>query len=278
MATAYIVDAVRTAGGRRGGRLAGVHPVDPRRSQPRCDRRAHRHRPDRGRRRHHGLRHPGRSAGNAGGPATRCSPSKLLPQSTPAVTIDRQCGSSQQAIPVRGAGCHVWRAGYGHRGGRREHEPRADGLQRHVPHEGGARSLQVAGGWKKSIPGSCSPQFMGAEMIVKKHGFTKDDLDRFSLDSHRKAIAATNAQAFANEIVPVEIETPEGPAMHTVDEGIPLRRYARGHRRRQAAQPRRLAHRCQLQPDLRWFECRAGRVGSCAQGRMDLPRWRASTI
>ncbi|MCB2082935.1 MAG: acetyl-CoA C-acyltransferase, partial [Sphingomonadaceae bacterium] len=59
-----------------------------------------------------------------------------------------------------------------------------------------------------------------AEMIVRKHGFTKDDLDRFALGSHEKAIAATNSGAFANEIVPVEIETPDGAEMHTVDEGI----------------------------------------------------------
>ena len=57
-------------------------------------------------------------------------------------------------------------------------------------------------------------------MIVKKHGFTKDQLDRFGFDSQMKAIAATHAGAFANEIVPITIETPEGAAQHTVDEGI----------------------------------------------------------
>lgn len=57
-------------------------------------------------------------------------------------------------------------------------------------------------------------------MIVKKHGFTKDDLDRFALDSHLKAIAATEGGAFANEIVPIELDSPEGITMHTVDEGI----------------------------------------------------------
>jgi acetyl-CoA C-acetyltransferase len=57
-------------------------------------------------------------------------------------------------------------------------------------------------------------------MLVRKHGFTKDDLDRFGLASHQKAIAATQAGAFRDEIVPIEVETPEGKAMHTVDEGI----------------------------------------------------------
>jgi acetyl-CoA C-acetyltransferase len=97
MATAYIVDAVRTAGGRRGGKLAGVHPVDLAAAS---------------------LDHligktgvdpaavddvvmgcvsqAGQQAMQVGRNAVLAS--KLLPQSTPAVTIDRQCGSSQQAI------------------------------------------------------------------------------------------------------------------------------------------------------------------------------------
>jgi acetyl-CoA C-acetyltransferase len=61
---------------------------------------------------------------------------------------------------------------------------------------------------------------MGAEMIVKKHGFSKDDLDQFALSSHLKAIAATQAGAFDTEIVALDIETPEGPQIHKVDEGI----------------------------------------------------------
>jgi acetyl-CoA C-acetyltransferase len=69
-------------------------------------------------------------------------------------------------------------------------------------------------------PGIMFSQFMGAEMIVKKHGFTKDVLDQFALSSHLKAIAATQAGAFDTEIVALDIETPEGPQIHKVDEGI----------------------------------------------------------
>ena len=63
-------------------------------------------------------------------------------------------------------------------------------------------------------------QFVGAEMLVKKHGLSKDELDRFAFASHQKAIAATQAGAFREEIVPLAIETPKGPQQHTVDEGI----------------------------------------------------------
>jgi acetyl-CoA C-acetyltransferase len=73
---------------------------------------------------------------------------------------------------------------------------------------------------EEKYPGIMFSQFMGAEMIVKKHGFTKDDLDQFALSSHLKAIAATQAGAFDTEIVALDIETPEGTQIHKVDEGI----------------------------------------------------------
>jgi acetyl-CoA C-acetyltransferase len=63
-------------------------------------------------------------------------------------------------------------------------------------------------------------QFMGAEMVAKKHGLTKEDMDLYALESHQKAIAATNGNAFDREIVAIEIETPEGKSWHRVDEGI----------------------------------------------------------
>ncbi|HMN52794.1 MAG TPA: acetyl-CoA C-acyltransferase, partial [Sphingopyxis sp.] len=73
---------------------------------------------------------------------------------------------------------------------------------------------------EEKYPGIMFSQFAGAEMIVKKHGFTKADLDAFALESHRRARAATEAGKFDREIVAVEIETPEGKDQHKVDEGI----------------------------------------------------------
>lgn len=217
MTTAYIVEAVRTAGGRRGGRLAGVHPVDLLA---------------------HSLDAIVERSGidpaaiedvitgcvsQAGEQALQVGrmgvlASKLLPQSTPAVTIDRQCGSSQQAIQfaaqavMSGTQDVVIASGVESM----SRVPMGSNVLLHMK-EG---LVAKAAGLEEKFPGINFSQFVGAEMIVKKHGFTKDDLDRFAFESHQKAIAATKADAFGREIVPVAIETPEGPAMHIVDEGI----------------------------------------------------------
>ncbi len=217
MATAYIVDAVRTAGGRRGGRLAGVHPVDLAAAALNalvartgvdpaavedvimgC------------------VSQGGQQAGQIGRNAVLAS---SLPQSTPAVTIDRQCGSSQQAIQfaaqavMSGTQDVVIAAGV-------ESMTRVPMGSTAMFHMKEGLGNYKSPGLEAKYPGVLWSQFMGAEMLVQKHGFSKDDLDRFALNSHHKAIAAANAGAFADEIVPIEIETPEGMAWHTQDEGI----------------------------------------------------------
>ena len=218
MAVAYIVDAVRTAGGRRNGRLAGVHPVDLAAASldaimtrsgidPKaiedvimgC------------------VSQGGQQAGQVGRNAVLAA--KMLPESTPAVTIDRQCGSSQQAVHfaaqavMSGVQDVVIAAGI-------ESMTRVPMGSTAMFHAKEGLGNYKSPGLEAKYPGVMWSQFMGAEMIVKKHGFTKDDLDRFAYESHQKAIAATKAGAFAGEIVPISIETPEGHAMHTVDEGI----------------------------------------------------------
>jgi acetyl-CoA C-acetyltransferase len=218
MTTAYIVDAVRTAGGRRGGRLAGVHPVDllAKSLDAVVDR--------------SGIDPKAVDdvvagcVGQGGEQAMQVGrmgvlASKHLPQSTPAVTIDRQCGSSQQAIQfaaqavMSGTQDVVIASG-------------VESMTR-VPMGTTATLFMKEGlghykspGLEEKYPKVQFSQFMGAEMIANKHGFSKDDLDAFGYESHKRAIAATEAGAFENEIVPIEIETPEGTEMHTVDEGI----------------------------------------------------------
>ncbi len=218
MATAYIVDAVRTAGGRRGGRLAGVHPVDL--AANTMDALVSRT----------GIdpnavddvimgcvSQGGQQAGQVGRNAVLAS--KLLPQSTPAVTIDRQCGSSQQAIQfaaqavMSGTQDVVIAAGI-------ESMTRVPMGSTAMFHMKEGLGNYKSPGLEEKYPGVTWSQFMGAEMIVKKHGFTKEMLDQFALTSHQRAKAATESGAFTNEIVPIEIETAEGKGWHTIDEGI----------------------------------------------------------
>ena len=218
MPQAYIVEAVRTAGGKRGGRLAGVHPVDL--AAHALDAIVERS----------GIdpaviddvimgcvSQGGEQAMQVGRNAVLSA--RRLPQSTPAVTIDRQCGSSQQAIQfaaqavMSGTQDVVIASGVESM----SRVPMGSTAMLHMKE--GLRHYKSPG-LEAKYPGIQWSQFMGAEMIVKKHGFTKEDLDRFALESHRKAAAATQAGAFKAEITGVPIETPDGESCHTVDEGI----------------------------------------------------------
>ncbi|MEZ5708228.1 MAG: acetyl-CoA C-acetyltransferase [Blastomonas sp.] len=218
MAEAYLVEAVRTAGGKRGGKLAGWHPVDM--AAAALDAIVERSGID-------GtsvedvvmgcVGQGGQQAMQVGRNAVLAA--KKLPQSTPAVTIDRQCGSSQQAIQfaaqavMSGTMDMVIAAGV-------ESMTRVPMGSTAMFHMKEGLGNYKSPGLEEKYPGIMWSQFMGAEMIVKKHGFTKDDLDRFALESHQKAIAATNAGAFDAEILALEVETADGKEMHKVDEGI----------------------------------------------------------
>ena len=218
MAEAYIVDAVRTAGGKRGGKLAGWHPVDM--AAAVLDAIVARTGID-------GaavddvimgcVMQGGQQAGQVGRNAVLAA--RNLPDSVPAVSIDRQCGSSQQAMQfaaqavMSGTQDIVIAAG-------------VESMTR-VP-MGSTATLfmkEGLGNYKsprleEKYPGILFSQFMGAEMIVKKHGFDRAQLDAFALESHRRAAAATQRGAFADEIIALDIETPEGVVAHATDEGI----------------------------------------------------------
>jgi acetyl-CoA C-acetyltransferase len=218
MATAYIVDAVRTAGGKRNGKLAGWHPVDM--AAATLDAIVARTGID-------GARvddvvmgcvsQGGQQAMQVGRNAVLAA--RNLPNSVPAVTIDRQCGSSQQAMQfaaqaiMSGTMDMVIAAGVESM----TRVPMGSTAMFHMKEGlGNYKSPRL----EEEYPGIMFSQFMGAEMIVKKYGFTKDDLDAFAYRSHVNAKAATEAGAFATEIVILDVETADGIVQHSIDEGI----------------------------------------------------------
>ncbi len=215
---AYIVAAARTAGGKKGGRLAGWHPADLAAEvlnalvdRAHCD-------PAQVEDVVMGcVMQVGEQAVNIARNAVLAS---KFPESVPATSVDRQCGSSQQALQfaaqavMSGTQDLVIAAGV-------ESMTRVPmGLSASLPAKNGFgfyKSPRI----EARYPGIQFSQFMGAEMMAKKYDLSKEELDRYALGSHQKAMAATRAGAFKDEIVPLEITTADGAMeMHTVDEGI----------------------------------------------------------
>jgi acetyl-CoA C-acetyltransferase len=220
MAEAFIVAATRTAAGRRGGRLSGWHPADlaaqvinelVRRSgvDPAmvddvlmgC------------------VSQVGEQSTNIGRNAVLAS---VLPESVPGTSIDRQCGSSQQALHfaaqavMSGTMDCVIAAGVESMTRVPMFTPSALPAKNNM---GTYMSPQV----QARYPGVEFSQFTGAEMIAKKYGLSRDDLDRYAFESHQRAIVATREGRFAAEILPVAVRTSDGLSHaepHTIDEGI----------------------------------------------------------
>jgi acetyl-CoA C-acetyltransferase len=218
MAEAYIVAAARTAGGRKGGRLAGWHPADLAAAvlDSLVDRTGAA--PDQVEDVIMGcVMQAGEQSNNVARNAIMAS---KLPESVPGTSIDRQCGSSQQALHfaaqavMSGSMDCVIAAG-------------VESMTR-VPM--GTPSVLAAkaglGTYKspnieKRYPNIVFSQFTGAEMMAEKYGLSKDELDEYSYESHQRAIAATQAGKFKDEIIPLQITRADGSTdTHYIDEGI----------------------------------------------------------
>ena len=175
MREAVIVEAVRSPFGRRNGSLEGVHPVDL--SAATLDAIVSRSGIDGGKVEDVVMgcvSQGGQQAMQVGRNAVLAA--RNLPESTPAVTIDRQCGSSQQAIQfaaqavMSGTMDMVIAAGV-------ESMTRVPMGSTAMFHMKEGLGNYKSPGLEAKYPGVMWSQFMGAEMIVQKHGFTKDDLD-----------------------------------------------------------------------------------------------------
>jgi acetyl-CoA C-acetyltransferase len=217
MAEAYIVGAARVAGGRRDGRLKDWHPADlaGKTLDTLLDRTSAN--PDLIEDVIMGC------VGQAGEQSTNVARnavlSSRLPESVPATSIDRQCGSSQQALHfaaqavMSGTMNCVIAAGV-------ESMTRVPmGLPTILAYKAG-HGLPYSSAMGERYPGIQFSQFTGAEMMATKYDISKEALDEFALGSHQKAVRASQSGAFDAEIVPVDIDTEDGAETHSVDEGI----------------------------------------------------------
>ncbi|MDM0027921.1 acetyl-CoA C-acetyltransferase [Variovorax saccharolyticus] len=220
MAEAYIVATARTAGGRRGGRLSGWHPVDL--AAQVIDALVARSGIDPAAVEDVILGCVSQVGEQATNVARNAVLASKLPESVPGTSVDRQCGSSQQALHfaaqavMSGSMDAVIAAGVESMTRVPMFTPNA------LPAKAGL-GIYMSPAMQRRYPGVEFSQFTGAEMIAKNYGLTKDMLDRYAFESHQRAIAASREQLFADEIVPVEVRLADGTAsgeMHTVDEGI----------------------------------------------------------
>ncbi|HEX8770923.1 MAG TPA: thiolase family protein [Acidimicrobiales bacterium] len=215
MATAVIVDAVRTAIAKRNGALAGWHPVDLAAETLRAlvDR--------------NGLDpaaiedvilgcvcQTGEQALNVGRNAALAAG---LPESVTGTTIDRQCGSSQQALHFAAQG--VMAGAY--------EVVIAAGVESMSRVPMGATVVNGPG--KPFGPrmtqryqpvGGLVPQGLAAEMVADQWNLSRQALDAYSLESHRRAAAAAAEGRFDREIVPVVVNTDRGKREFRADDGI----------------------------------------------------------
>jgi len=215
---AYIVAAARTAGGRKGGRLKGWHPADlggalidalvaRADADPAliedvifgC------------------VMQVGEQAINIARNAVLAS---KLPETVPATSVDRQCGSSQQALHFAAQAVMSGAMDIVIAGGVECMTRVPMGLSVMLPAQNNFGTY-MSPGIVARYPGSQFSQFVGAEMMAEKYKLSKDMLDRFAYESHAKAAAATSAGKFEREIVPLTIELEDGSkTKHLVDEGI----------------------------------------------------------
>lgn len=215
MAEAYIIDAVRTPVGKRGGGLSTVHPADLGAHVLRAL-----------------MERTGVDPGavedvifgccdtigpQAGDVARTCWLAAGLPQHVPGVTIDRQCGSSQQAVHFAAQAVMSGTADLIVAGGVQNMSaiPISSAMTLAQP-LGFPDPFSTSKGWVARYgPGEVS-QFRGAEMIAEKWGISREDMERFALESHQRAIRAIDEGRFDNEIVPFgDVRSDEGPRRDT---------------------------------------------------------------
>jgi acetyl-CoA C-acetyltransferase len=215
VAEAYIIDAVRTPVGRRGGSLSAVHPADLGA---------------------HTIRAVVDRTGidplavddvffgcvdaigpQAGDIARTCWLAAGLPEEIPGVTIDRQCGSSQQAVHFAAQAVMSGTADLIMAGGVQNMSmiPISSAMTAAEP-LGFTDPFSGSTGWVERYGTQEVSQFRGAEMIAEKWDISRDDMEQFAFESHQRAIRATDEGRFETQIVPLNgLDVDEGPRRDT---------------------------------------------------------------
>ncbi|KRV50039.1 acetyl-CoA acetyltransferase [Wenjunlia vitaminophila] len=215
MGEAYIVEAVRTPVGRRRGALSGIHPADlgahvltalVERS---------------------GI-DPGavedvifgcidQLGGQAGDVARTCWLAAGYPEHVPGVTIDRQCGSSQQAVHFAAQAVMSGTADLVVAGGVQNMSQLPIGSAMLAgKHFGFEDPFSGSAGWRKRYGEQEISQFRGAELIARKWDLSRAEMEEYALRSHQRAVHAMDNGWFDKEIAPLaELAVDEGPRRDT---------------------------------------------------------------
>lgn len=234
MGEAYVIDAVRTAVGKRNGGLAGVHPVDLGAAAWR------------------GLFDrtdvdPGAVddvvagcvdavGGQAGNIARLSWLAAGFPEEVPGVTVDRQCGSSQQAISFGAQAIMSGTADLIVAGGMQNMSQIPISSAMLVGKEFGHTSpTNESKGWLHRYGDQEISQFRGSELIAEKWGLSREEMEQYSLTSHHRAQEAIRAGYFENEILPVQTDagafvTDEGPRETSLEKMAGLKTLVEGGR------------------------------------------------
>jgi acetyl-CoA C-acetyltransferase len=214
MAEAYIIDAKRTPVGRRRGALSAAHPADMGA---------------------HAIRavlgdHVDPAAVEdvvfgcvdtvgvqAGDIARTCWLAAGLPDEVPGTTIDRQCGSSQQAVHFAAQGVLSGTQDLVVAGGVQNMSMVPISFSMTAARElGQSDPFSGSKGWVKRYGTTPVNQFRSAEMIAEKWGLSREDLERFALTSHQNALRAQDEGRFTREIAPYgDMVADEGPRRGT---------------------------------------------------------------
>ena len=214
MAEAYIVGAVRTAVGKKNGGLSAVNPVDMAAhvlnelvSRTGID--------------------PAAVDDVVMGCVSQIGPQTLdiarqawlsagLPEQVPGVTVDRQCGSSQQAVHFAAQGVLSGTQDLVVAAGVESMSMVPMGSSVALPM---GMALPFGEGWKKRYGDQEISQFRGAQLMCEKWGITRDQLEDFALESHRRAVQAIDEGSFTSQITELAgVTTDEGPRRDTSKE------------------------------------------------------------